>query len=194
VPRSRAFPDLDGAAIPLAQKHPMIVRPTQKLAAKIKAGPLLDLDLPKDPLQDWSGTIFKVGRESYLLICHTESLYGCVLRASGLNTVMKFEVALEEVIWGVIGSQNSSFARAIRGYSEWQYAKSLNRSVIGSMVDLVFAAQFMIEEGVPLAETSERLNGTPLKALTNSNGRRYAAPNEVFRTTLAKANQQEIGK
>ena len=74
--------------------------------------------------------------------------------------------------------RNKEFHSAIR------YAKSLNRSVIGSMNDLIFGARFMIDGGIDLQEAADRLNETPLKALTSPDGRRYAKPNEVFRRII----------
>jgi len=51
------------------------------------------------------------------------------------------------------------------------FAKSLNRSVTGSMVDHIHAAKFMIDDGIALCEIGCRLNETPMSALAGSNGR-----------------------
>ena len=60
------------------------------------------------------------------------------------------------------------------------FAKSLNRSVTGSMNDMIRLAEFMlVEEGASLAQASSKLNDTPFGTLD------YDHPRQRF-TSLAR--------
>ena len=163
----------------------MIIRLSQKLNTKIKVGALSDIPLHENLIADWSATIFNVGRTQYVLLSNTSSLFTCLMIAKGLTNSSLFEQRATEVLSDAVRRfvknntpQNKEFHSAIR------FAKSLNRSVIGSMNDLVFGAKLLIDGGIDLQEAADRLNETPLKALTNPEGRRYANPNEVFRRII----------
>ena len=160
----------------------MIIRLSQKLCTKIKAGALSDIPLRESLIVDWSATMFNVRRTQYIILCNTSSLFTCLMIAKGLTNISLFEQRATEAIGDAVRRfvksktpQNKEFHSAIR------YARSLNRSVIGSMNDLVFGAKLMIDGGIDLQGAADRLNETPLKALTNTEGRRYDNPNEVFR-------------
>jgi hypothetical protein len=64
------------------------------------------------------------------------------------------------------------------------FAKALNRSVTGSMNDLVFGAKLFLAAGLSLHEVGFRLNRTPLSAL------RYSNPREAFEL-LVKQGEKE---
>lgn len=63
----------------------MIFRLSQKLNAKIKAGPLVELPADKNPFAEWSANLFMVGRAQYILISNTKSLYSTVIVGKGIN-------------------------------------------------------------------------------------------------------------
>jgi len=58
---------------------------------------------------------------------------------------------------------------------------ALNRSVTGSMNDLIFETKLLLSDDMAPSEIGYRLNETPLSALTNADGRKYANPREVFK-------------
>ena len=60
------------------------------------------------------------------------------------------------------------------------FTKALNRSVTGSMNDLVYGAKLCLEDGLSPHAVGFRLNETPLSALKDAEGREYANPREVF--------------
>ena len=62
-----------------------------------------------------------------------------------------------------------------------QFAKALNRSVTGSMNDHVQASKFYLADDMAPGEVGVRLNKTPMSALTNADGRKYAMPREAFK-------------
>ena len=159
----------------------MIIRLSHKLATKIRSGSLSEVPLHERQIADWSATLFNVGRTHYALLSNTASLFTCLMIAKGLTNSEMFEQRAAEVIGDAVRRFGQNHKQRITEFqSPFSYAKSLNRSVIGSMNDLVFGARLIIERGIDLQETADRLNKTPLKALTNRDGRRYANPSEVF--------------
>lgn len=159
----------------------MIIRLSQKLATKIRSGSLSEVPLHERQIADWSATLFNVGRTHYALLSNTASLFTCLMIAKGLTNSEMFEQRAAEVIGDAVRRFGQNHKQRITEFqSPFSYAKSLNRSVIGSMNDLVFGGRLIIEGGIDLQETADRLNTTPLKALTNRDGRRYANPSEVF--------------
>ncbi len=159
----------------------MIIRLSQKLATKIRSGSLSEVPLHERQIADWSATLFNVGRTHYALLSNTASLFTCLMIAKGLTNSELFEQRAAEVIGDAVRRFGQNHKQRITEFqSPFSYAKSLNRSVIGSMNDLVFGGRLFIEGGIDLQETADRLNTTPLKALTNRDGRRYANPSEVF--------------
>lgn len=63
----------------------MIFRLSQKLAKKIKAGPLASVPLNENPYADWSAHLFTVNRTQYIILSNTKSLYSCVMFGAGIT-------------------------------------------------------------------------------------------------------------
>jgi hypothetical protein len=68
----------------------MIIRLSDNLNAKIKAGPLTTLPLNENPFGDWSAGLFLVGRSQYILLTNTRSLYSTVLPGKGVTDEKTF--------------------------------------------------------------------------------------------------------
>src|SRR5436309_15001061 len=116
----------------------MIFRLSQKLNAKIKAGTLAILPLDENPVADWSAGLFLVGRSQYILVSNTKSLYSTVLPGKGVTDESAFiERALSSIReFMEADGQGAAYERFIAPASgSVRFAKSLNRSVTGSMND-----------------------------------------------------------
>ena len=62
------------------------------------------------------------------------------------------------------------------------FAKALNRSVTGSMNDLIkFAKMYLTEDNMTPHDTCLKLNDMPMSALKNAEGRKYAIPRDAFK-------------
>jgi hypothetical protein len=57
----------------------MILRLSQKLTTKIKAGTLKAMPLDDNPYADWSCHLFTADRTQYIIVSNTASPYSCVL-------------------------------------------------------------------------------------------------------------------
>lgn len=68
----------------------------------------------------------------------------------------------------------------LRSSHQIHFAKALNRSVTGSMNDLIVAAKIYLDMGVDLHEAGCRLNETPLSALRDEEGRKYNNPSRAI--------------
>jgi hypothetical protein len=128
----------------------MIFRLSQRLNAKIKAGALRALPRHENPFADWSAALFVAGRTQYILLSNTKSLYSTVLYGKGvtdgghfieraLSSIREFmEDEGQGLIYGRFVAPASATVR---------FAKALDRSVTGSINDLMRHATAWLAEG-----------------------------------------------
>jgi hypothetical protein len=166
----------------------MILRITQKLCAKIKAGTLGEMPLHKNPYADWSCRLFTVNHTQYIILSNTSSLYSCLMLGKGITDNRLFIERALGTIREFMEDDGQQFAyrkfvAPVRDTAS--LAKTLNRSVTGSMNDLVIGAKWFLADGMPLYEVSHRVNETPLSALG------YANPKEAFQTLGNRTEQEQ---
>ena len=156
----------------------MIFRLSHKLNAKIKAGALRALPLDENPL---------AGRTPYLLLSNTRSLYSTVLYGKGVTTDSHF---IERALGGIREYMEADgLAFAYRRFiapatASVRFAKALDRSVAGSMNDLIKHATYWLAEGDQSPfDVGFRLNDIPMSALA-SGGSAYGRPREAFRALV----------
>jgi hypothetical protein len=162
----------------------MIFRLSQKLNAKIKAATLSSVPLDENPLADWSAHLFLAGRTQYLLLTNTKSLYSTVMYGKGVTNDSHF---IERALGGIrefmeADGQAFAYRRVIvPATASVRFAKALDRSVTGSMNDLIKHATYWLVEGdVSPFDVGFRLNEILLSALASS-GSSYGKPREAFR-------------
>jgi hypothetical protein len=158
----------------------MIMRLSAKLGKKIGVKPTESLPLDEDPLADWSANLFRAERVQYILITNTATLYSVVMFGAGITDDNRFlqmginaigEVLRDDRLGAVFDN------RVAPATARVHFSKALNRSVIGSMNDLVFNAQVqLVERGVSPYDASFLLNGIPMGALG------YMHPREVLKS------------
>jgi hypothetical protein len=169
----------------------MIFRLSHKLNAKIKAGTLATLALDENPFADWSAGLFLVGRSHYLLWSNTKSLYSTVLPGKGVTDesalIERALSSIREVMEA--DGQGAPFQRFIAPASaSIRFAKALNRSVTGSMNDLIHhATAWLAEDDLSPHEVSFRLNDILLSALARSDSFPYGKPREAFKALVDSA-------
>ena len=148
----------------------MILRLSQKLNTKIKAGKLDAASMDENPYADWSCHLFNVSRTQFVILCNTASLYSCLLYAKGITQDGIF-VRLALVYSNAIAPASGTI----------QFAKALNRSVTGSMNDLLVHAKYRLAEGESPHDVGVRLNDVLLSALATEESRGYGTPIDAFR-------------
>jgi hypothetical protein len=174
---------------------PMILRLSQELCTKIKAGTLKTMPLDDNPYADWSCHLFAVDRTQYILVSNTQSLYSCVLYARGITNDGVFIERVLSTLREFMEDDGQSFSyqRFIAPVSGTvSFAKALNRSVVGSMNDLIGHAVGRLEYGdISPHELGFHLNDNLLSALAASKAEKYGTPNEAFRR-LGDAKRQSV--
>ena len=171
----------------------MIFRLSQKLAKKIKAGKLADMPLDENPYADWSCHLFTADRTQYIIMSNTVSLYSCVMYGKGITKDSGFiERALSTIReFTADDGQQFAYRKFIAPASgAISFAKALNRSVTGSMNELIGTAQmYLIEDQMAPHEVGFKLNGILLSTLKNSEGRKYAEPRDAFKRLTVGGNR-----
>ena len=173
----------------------MIIRLTQSLNARIEAGTLEALPLHENPLLDWSAYLFPVGRSRFILLANTVSLLSAVVPGRGVTSEYGFRVrALDGIraCLAALGLESISRTVIPADTGPVRYAKALNRSVSGSMNELVRQAEPWLAEGdLTLPEVGDRLNDTLLSALAAGGSHGYGKPREAFQVLVNEAESNE---
>jgi len=163
----------------------MVFRLSQKLNSKIKAGALDTVRLDDNPYADWSAHLFAVNRTQYIILSNTKSLYSCVMYGAGITNDGAFIERALSAIREFMESDGQEFVyrRFIAPASGTvQFAKALDRSVTGSMNDLINQAMCLLaEDDLSPHDLGFRLNDTLLSALATEKSRGYGKPNEAFK-------------
>lgn len=166
----------------------MILRLSQKLNKKIQAGKLSEMPLDDNPYADWSCHLFTADRTQYIIMSNTASLYSCVMFGKGITDDSRFtERALTSIReFMEDDGQQFVYRKFIAPESgEVQFAKALNRSVTGSMNELIMAAKmYLIEDDMAPHEVGFKLNGILLSTLKSPEGRKYAEPRDAFKRLM----------
>ena len=120
----------------------MIFRLTQKLSTKIKAGRLSESPLDENPYADWSCHVFTAGRTHYIIVSNTASLYSCVMYGKGITDDSRFTERTLSTIREFMDDDGQAFAyqrfiAPATGTGTVSFAKALNRSVTGSLNELM---------------------------------------------------------
>jgi hypothetical protein len=129
----------------------MILRLSQKLNTKIKAGTLPTLPLHENPLADWSAHLFVADRTQYILLSNTKALYSTVLYAKGItNDGVFIDSALTSLreFMASDGLESAYRRFVVSASGSVRFATALDRSVTGSMNDLVNHATAWLADSV----------------------------------------------
>jgi hypothetical protein len=162
----------------------MILRLSQKLATKIKAGMLGEMPLDENPFADWSCHLFTANRTQYIIMSNTPSMYSCVMYGKGITYESIFIQRALSTIREFMedDGQSAIFQRLIAPASgEVGFAKALNRSVTGSTNELVMSAKAQLNSGeISPHSIGFKLNDFLLSALASKGKRSYGKPKEAF--------------
>ena len=161
----------------------MIFRLSQKLAKKLKVTQPKPAPADSNPFADWSAHLFTADRTQYLLLTNTPSLYSTIIYGRGISDDSQF---LDRALGAIsefmaADGQEFVFRKFIApAASNVRFASALNRSVTGSMNDLVNAAQFhIVEDDLSPFDVGFKLNEMPMSYL------KYRDPRDAFRSLRA---------
>jgi len=176
----------------------MIFRLSQKLSTKIKASPLATVPLGGNPYADWSAHLFAVNRTQYIIQSNTKSLYSCVMYSKGVTNDSVFIERALSTIREFMQDDGQQFAyrkfiATPSGTS--QFAKSLNRSITGSINDLInHATYWLAEDELSPHDLGFRLNDTLLSVLATESSHGYGKPNEAFKLLAGRREPTGTGE
>ena len=178
-------------------KTDMIFRLSQNLNGKIKAGTLPAMPLDENPFADWSCHLFVADRTQYILLTNTQSLYSSVMFGRGIVNDSQFIVRALDSIREQMEDDGQAFAYhkfIVPSTGNVHFAKALNRSVTGSMSDLIrFATAWLIEDDLSPHDAGFKLNDILLSAIAPSKSEKYGRPREAFKKLASeKPNESKI--
>lgn len=166
----------------------MIIRLTQKLCDKIDGGPLNTMPLDENPFADWSASLFTVDRTQYILVCNTKSLYCTAFYGRGItddNWLIKQILNSIEEFMEADGQAFVYRKFVAPSIGSFAFAKALNKSVTGSINELIRMAQVILQDGeVSPFDLGFELNGMLISSIAPSKAAKYGKPREAFKTML----------
>jgi hypothetical protein len=163
----------------------MIFRLSQKLATKLKEGTLPAVPLDENPYADWSAHLFTVDRAQYIIVANTKSMYSVVMYGKGITDYSQFISRALSNLREFMEDDGQSFVyqRFVAPASaSVRFGKALDRSVTGSMNELVKFAKVWLQEGeLSPHDVGFKLNDVLLSAIAPSKSDAYGKPNEAFK-------------
>lgn len=176
----------------------MIFRLSQKLAKKLKTAATDSLPLDENPYADWSAHLFTADRTQYIILTNTRSLYSVVMHGKGNTNDSQFVERALNNIREFMEDDGQAFVyrRFIAPASGTvRFGKTLNRSVTGSMNELIDFAKPWLTEDMSPHDVGFKLNDVLLSALATKESPGYGKPREAFklladnRTALTELEQ-----
>lgn len=168
----------------------MILRLSQKLAKKLKTSTTDTLPLDENPYADWSAHLFTADRTQYIIMTNTKSLYSTVMYGKGVTDDSRFIERALSTIRDFMEDDGQAFVyqRFIApALGTVRFAKALNRSVIGSMNELVYHAKvWIVAGGLSPHEVGFKLNDIPMSVLGKPRG--YEKPREAFNALVDRSS------
>ncbi len=166
----------------------MILRLSQKLNTKIKAGKLSELPLDENPYADWSCHLFTVDRTQYILLTNTASFYSCVMYGKGIADDSRLIERTLRTIREFMEADGQAFfyQKFIALSSETvSFSKSLNRKVVGTINELVMVAMDSIRAGeMAPSQVGFNLNDLLFTAIGTKGSGGYGRPKDVFKQLI----------
>ncbi|MCH7727948.1 MAG: hypothetical protein IH991_15950, partial [Planctomycetes bacterium] len=143
------------------------------------------MPLDDNPYADWSCHLFTPDRTQYIIMSNTKSLYSCVMSGRGITNARKFIERAVSTIHEFMEDDEQAFVyqRFIApSTGTVRFSKSSNRTVTGSMNELINHAMMWLEEGeISPHDVGFKLNDILLSALATEESPGYGKPNEALK-------------
>ena len=166
-----------------------IFRISGKLGKKIDWPPEHETLMHENPYLDWSAHLFRAPRTQYILITNTASLYSTIIYGRGITDENQFLKRAIRSMSDMLKEDDFDliFKRVIApALGTFDFCKALNRTVIGSMNDLVRMAKSWLADGeISPYGAAIKLNETPFAYLD------YKFPKEAFQKLSVEQGSAE---
>jgi hypothetical protein len=147
----------------------MIFRITHKLAKKIKVVPDPALPPHKNPLLDWTANLFMVSRWQCIILTNSINLYSVVMPGRGIpnkDAFIKYAPKAMRIVMASEGLVSIFDKKISRGIDKISFCKTSDRSILGSMNDLVFHIKYgFLYRGLPLEQANQQINNMPMSMI-----------------------------
>lgn len=168
----------------------MIVRLGSTLARKIKETGLPPVGPCPNPFADWTARLFTAHHTQYILASNTATLYSTVFFGRGITDANQLIIRMLDSLRDIAEEDGfrSIYENSIAPETgEFSFSKAVNRSVTGSMNDLVFQARFCLQsDEISPFDVASRLNKTPMSYL------KYEYPRDAFAHMALELERSEI--
>jgi hypothetical protein len=122
-----------------------------------------------NPFADWSAHLFVADRTQYILLSNTKSLYSIVMFGKGITSGNYFIERAWSNIRELMEADGQEFVYRrfiVPAIGSVRFAKAQDRSVTGSMNDLVkHATYWLAADDISPFDVGFRLNDIPMSAL-----------------------------
>jgi hypothetical protein len=166
----------------------MILCLSEKLRTKLKTGAKSALPMDENPVADWSANLFVADRTQYILLSNTKSLYSTVFYAKGVTNDKYFVTnALNQLreLMEADGLLHVYTERILPNIGTARFAKAFNRSVTGTMNELIMAAtHFLVNHDMSPHDVSHDLNNLLFSAIAVDSAKKCGKPRDVFQAML----------
>ena len=163
-----------------------VVRCTSKLLKELRIKPTAQIPETIEPIREWHANIVTIQRRKCILITHTLSLYSFVIygvkrkELDNFDDVFRLNLSLNLAADQI---DNASLFDFENPNIDVVYAKTNNRSVLGSMNDLVYHIDYRVWDWEGPGEInsvfiSQHLNGIPMGAI------KYGFPDRQLKSLL----------
>jgi len=160
----------------------MIIRLSQQMMKKLGLAVTLTAEPADNPLCDWSVHLFRSQRTQYVLAVNSTSLFAVTFYGRGVTDERSFLGAfltslLEHHEAARLETAYTELIRACTNTIIW--SKAGNRSVTGSMNEMIYHAKWTLEEeALTTVELSNELNDNILSYI------KYQNPLEAHRNLI----------
>ena len=155
------------------------LRCTKKLLDKMEKSQIARIEAGND---DWYANLFYLGRKQSVIFTHSVSLYSFVVVGVQKQDLMHInQVFILELEFQLKrdGFPHKGNVELLELFLNMRIGKTVNRSTLGSMNDMVDCAEFLVncqgfDAEVDIAKINHSINTTPFKAIS------YKFPIECF--------------
>lgn len=158
----------------------MIIHLTDKLRKKLKIDPLSRVEKETGAYLRWYANLFTINRFQYILVTNSSSLFSVVMHGRGISDINSFHSEFLSTLRDYLSELDMRmiFERVIAPDSgNITLSKTIDRSVLGSMKDMVDMNKISVEEyGKEYSpwDMARLINETPFRTIN------YDHPFKVF--------------
>ncbi len=144
----------------------MIIRLGNTLAKKIKETVLPSVPPSHNPYADWTARLFTADRTQYVLVSNSATLYSVIFFGKGITGANQLINRMLDNLRDITkedGFESIYENRVAPETGEVLFSKATNRSVTGSMNEMIFRAKWhLADDEMSPFDVAHQLNKTPM--------------------------------